>query len=209
MRYLALVVDYDGTLATDDRLSDAAALALGRLRVSGRRAILVTGRRLDDLLRVCPRLRLFDLVVAENGAVVYDPRSQESSVLATPPPGRLVERLRERGVKPLEVGSVVVATHEPHRAAVLDVIRELGLELQLIFNRAAVMVLPAGVNKATGLECALRKLGLSRHEVVGIGDGENDHSFLERCECAVAVANAVPSLKEVAAFVTRARTEMG
>ncbi|MBL8538738.1 MAG: HAD family hydrolase [Betaproteobacteria bacterium] len=203
MRYLALVADYDGTLATDGRLSDAAALALGRLRVSGRRAILVTGRRLDDLLRVCPRLALFDLVVAENGAVVYDPRSQESSVLANPPPGRLVERLRERGVEPLEVGSVVVATYEPHRAAVLDVIRELGLELQLIFNRAAVMVLPCGVNKATGLECALRKLGLSRHEVVGIGDAENDHSFFERCECAVAVANAVPSLKEVAAFVTR------
>jgi hypothetical protein len=65
------------------------------------------------------------------------------------------------------------------------------------------MVLPAGVNKATGLETALRKLGLSRHEVVGIGDGENDHSFLERCECAVAVANAAPSIKEVAAFVTR------
>lgn len=203
MRYLALVADYDGTLATDGRLSDAAALALGRLRVSGRRAILVTGRRLDDLLRVCPRLQLFDLVVAENGAVVYDPRSQESSVLANPPPQRLVERLREGGVEPLEVGSVVVATYEPHRAAVLDVIRELGLELQLIFNRSAVMVLPAGVNKATGLECALRKLGLSRHEVVGIGAGENDHSFFDRCECAVAVANAVPSLKEIAAFVTR------
>lgn len=203
MRYLALVADYDGTLATDGRLSDAAALALGRLRVSGRRAILVTGRRLDDLLRVCPRLQLFDLVVAENGAVVYDPRSQESSVLANPPPQRLVERLREGGVEPLEVGSVVVATYEPHRAAVLDVIRELGLELQLIFNRSAMMVLPAGVNKATGLECALRKLGLSRHEVVGIGAGENDHSFFDRCECAVAVANAVPSLKEIAAFVTR------
>ncbi|MBL8529895.1 MAG: HAD hydrolase family protein, partial [Burkholderiales bacterium] len=101
MRYLALVADYDGTLATDDRLSDAAALALGRLRVSGRRTILVTGRRLGDLLRVCPHLELFDLVVAENGAVVYDPRSQESSVLANPPGGRLVERLRERGVEPL------------------------------------------------------------------------------------------------------------
>ena len=203
MRYLALVADYDGTLATDDRLSDAAALALGRLRVSGRRAILVTGRRLDDLLRVCPRLQLFDLVVAENGAVVYDPRSQESFALANPPPGCFVERLRDRGVEPLEVGRVVVATHETHRTAVLDVIREIGLELQLIFNRTALMVLPAGVNKATGLEWALRKLGLSRHEVVGIGDAENDHSFLERCECATAVANALPSLKKVAAFVTR------
>jgi HAD superfamily hydrolase (TIGR01484 family) len=202
MRYLALVADYDGTLAREERLSEAAALALGRLRVSGRRAILVTGRRLDDLLRVCPRLQLFDFVVAENGAVMYDPRSQESTALANPAPRRLVERLRERGVEPLEVGRVVVATYEPHQTAVLEVIRELGLELQVIFNRSAVMVLPAGVNKATGLEYTLGKLGLSRHEVVGIGDAENDHSFLERCECAVAVANAVPSLKEVVAFTT-------
>jgi hydroxymethylpyrimidine pyrophosphatase-like HAD family hydrolase len=64
------------------------------------------------------------------------------------------------------------------------------------------MVLPAGINKATGLEYALRKLGLSPHEVVGIGDAENDHAFLARCECAVAVANAVPSLREAAAWVT-------
>lgn len=202
MRYLALVADYDGTLAEHDRLSHTAALALKRLRISGRRAVLVTGRRVEDLLRVCPHLQMFDLVVAENGAVLYDPRSQQCSVLAAAPPPRLVAHLGQRGVQPLEIGKVVVATTEPHRIAVLDVIRELGLELQVIFNRTAVMVLPAGVNKATGLEVALARLGLSRHEVVGIGDAENDHSFLDRCECAVAVANAVPSLKDSVAFVT-------
>jgi hypothetical protein len=69
----------------------------------------------------------------------------------------------------------------------------MGSELQLIFNREAVMVLPPGVNKASGMQYALRKLGFSVHETVEIGDAENDHSFLERCECAVAVANAVPS----------------
>jgi HAD superfamily hydrolase (TIGR01484 family) len=202
MRYLALVVDYDGTLALHDRLSDTAALALGRLRVSGRRAILVTGRRLSDLMRVCPQLQLFDMVVAENGAVVHDPRSRESRVLAKPPSRRLVERLIERGVEPLEAGTVVVATKAPAHTVVLEVIRELGLELQLIFNRDSTLVLPAGVNKASGLEVALSRLGLSRHEVVGIGDAENDHSFLAHCECAVAVANAVPAVKERADVVT-------
>ena len=74
MRYLALVTDYDGTLASHDRVSEQTVRALERLRVSGRRAILVTGRRLDDLLAVCTCARLFDLIVAENGAIVYDPR---------------------------------------------------------------------------------------------------------------------------------------
>jgi HAD superfamily hydrolase (TIGR01484 family) len=120
MRYLALVADYDGTLATDDRLSEAAMLALERLRVSGRRTLLVTGRRLEDLRAVCPRLQLFDLVVAENGAVVYDPRSQESRILAGPVPPRLAERVRERGVEPLEVGEVLLATRDPHQQTVLN-----------------------------------------------------------------------------------------
>jgi len=209
MRYLALVADYDGTVASHDVLSHAAALALERLRISGRRAVLVTGRRVEDLLRVCPRLQLFDLVVAENGAVLYDPRTQQCSSLAPSPPPGLVQCLRQRGVQPLEVGKVVVATVDAHQAAVFEVIRELGLELQVVFNRTAVMVLPAGINKATGLEVALTRLGLSRHEVVGIGDAENDHSFLARCECAVAVANAVPSLRDRVAFVTAAANGEG
>ena len=101
------------------------------------------------------------------------------------------------------MGKVVVSTSLSHRAAVLETIRQMGLELQLIFNREAVMVLPPGVNKASGMQYALRKLGFSVHEAVGIGDAENDHSFLERCECAVAVANAVPSIRELAAFTTK------
>src|SRR4029078_362118 len=63
--------------------------------------------------------------------------------------------------------------------------------------------LPSGVKKATGIRSALRKLGLSPHEAVGVGDAENDHSFLDRCECAVAVANAAPSIRKLAAFVTK------
>ncbi len=209
MRYLALVTDYDGTLSSGDRLSEQVISALERLRVSGRRAILVTGRQLDDLLAVCPCAQLFDLVVAENGAIVYDPASKEETRLANPPSKLLIQNLQARGVTPLEIGQVLVATHEPHRATVQDVIWELGLEAQVIGNRGAVMVLPAGVNKATGLEYALRELGLSRHEVVGVGDAENDHSFLERCECAVAVANAAPSIKQIAAFVTKAENGNG
>lgn len=202
MRYLALAVDFDGTAADEDRLSDSAVVAIERLRSSGRRAILVTGRRLEDLLRVCPRVGVFDRVVAENGGVLYDPDRREDAALAAQIPRHFAERLRERGVAPLEVGRVLLATSSSHRAVLLEVISELGLELQLIFNRSAVMVLPAGVNKATGLRIALRQLGLSRHEVVGIGDGENDHSLLRYCECGVAVANAVKSLQAAADLVT-------
>jgi HAD superfamily hydrolase (TIGR01484 family) len=203
MRYHALAIDYDGTLTSTDKLSPVAVMALERLRASGRRAILVTGRRLEELLPVFSEIMLFDYVVAENGGVAYEPRTREETLLAASPQEDLIGMLRERGVEPLEVGKVVIATWEPFRAIVADAIRNLGLELQIICNRAAVMVLPPGVNKALGLEHALRKFGLSRHELVGIGDAENDHSFLDICECAVAVNNAVASIKESVAFVTR------
>ena len=202
MRYLALALDYDGTAAHEDRLSDSAASALERLRISGRRVVLVTGRRLDDLLRVCPGIALFDLVVAENGALLYDPQHREQVLLATPIPPLFADRLRQKGAEPVEVGRVLVATQDRHRNVVFDLIRELGLELQVILNRSAVMVLPSGINKATGLDVALRRLGLSRHEVVGVGDAENDHSFLSYCECGVSVADAVQSLQERTDFVT-------
>ena len=46
-------------------------------------------------------------------------------------------------------------------------------------------------------------LVLSSQSVVGIGDAENDHEFLGFCGGSVAVANAIPSLKQRAQLVTR------
>jgi hypothetical protein len=209
MRYLVLVTDYDGTIATGGKADESALLAIERLRRSGRRVLLLTGRRVDDLLTVCPRLQLFDYAVAENGAVLYEPRAREQTLLGRPPPPQFIERLRDLTGNALDVGKVIVSTRLPHDTAVLQAIQEMGLEVQIIFNKDAVMVLPAGVNKASGMDYALRKLGLSSHEAVGIGDAENDHSFLERCECAVAVANAVPSVRQSVAFTTKRENGRG
>jgi HAD superfamily hydrolase (TIGR01484 family) len=202
MRYLALAADYDGTLASHGRLLSETRDALMRLRESGRKLILVTGRELDELRSICPDLDLFELVVAENGAVVYRPSDNQVQLLAAAPPDELIDAIRRRGVDRLSLGRVILATWEPHETAVLEAIRDAGLEYHLIFNKGAVMVLPAGVTKATGLAAALAKLGLSRHNVVGVGDAENDHAFLTMCECSVAVSNAIDALKQHADLVT-------
>src|SRR5262245_11292187 len=203
MRYHALACDYDGTLAHHGRVNDETVAALERLRGSGRRLIMVTGRELDDLQQNFPRLDLFDRVVAENGALLHCPKERREKLLAEPPREDFVRLLGERGVGPLSVGHSIVATWEPHETTVLKTIHDLGLELQVIFNKGAVMVLPSGVNKATGLKAALDELGLSPHNAVGVGDAENDHAFFNLCECSVAVANALPSVKEKADWVTQ------
>ncbi len=201
MRYVALACDYDGTLAHDGTVADETVVALERLRESGRKLILVTGRQLDDLMRVFARLDLFDRVVVENGALLYRPATRDERRLAEPPPPGFVDALRARGV-PLSVGRVIVATVSPHEVAVVDVIRDLGVDLAVILNKGSVMVLPSGTDKATGLAVALEELGLSARNVVAVGDAENDQAFLAMCGCAVAVANALPTLKEQADLVT-------
>lgn len=198
MRYLALAVDYDGTLAHHGSVAPATYEALGQLGKTGRKLILVTGRELNELMEVFPGVELFDRVVAENGALLYRPTTKERQPLGDPPDERFVAELRRRGVAPLAVGASIVATVQPHETVVLEVIRDLGLELQVIFNKGAVMVLPPGVNKASGLVAALDELGLSAHNVVAVGDAENDHSLLELAEYSVAVANAIPTLKDAA-----------
>ena len=70
MRYHVLGTDYDGTLATHGVVDDPTIAALERLLASGRRLVMVTGRELPELMEIFPRLDLFELVVAENGALL-------------------------------------------------------------------------------------------------------------------------------------------
>ncbi|HEY4055852.1 MAG TPA: HAD-IIB family hydrolase [Kofleriaceae bacterium] len=204
MRYHALATDYDGTLAHHGRVDDVTWAAAKKLRDSGRKLILVTGRELDELLALLPDPTVFDRIVAENGALVYDPATKEVTTIAPGPPADFVAELAKRGVERIAVGRVIVATWEPHQDTVLATIRDMGLELQVIFNKGAVMILPSGVNKATGLALALTALGLSPHNVVAVGDAENDHALLASVECGVAVASSLPSLIKAADFVTTA-----
>lgn len=203
MRYLALAADYDGTLSTDGVVDKPTLRALERLSASGRKLIMVTGRHLDDLKSTCPHLELFTRVVAENGALLYDPASKAERLLAKTPPQTFIDGLRCRGV-PISIGNVVVATLRPYEGTVLEVIRQQRVKLNVIFNKDAVMVLPEGIDKGTALTKTLSEIGLSPAGVIGIGDAENDLSFLELCGLAVAVGNALEMVKKQVDIVTHA-----
>lgn len=176
--------------------------ALERVRASGRKIVLVTGRRLPHLVRLFPRVELFDRIVAENGALLSNPLNGSERTLADPPPRAFVAALEGRGVSPLSVGRVIVATSTAHEASVRNVIEGFGVELEIILNKGSIMVLPSGVDKASGMDAALIELSISPLNVVGVGDAENDIAFLARCGCAVAVANALESVKARSDLIT-------
>jgi hydroxymethylpyrimidine pyrophosphatase-like HAD family hydrolase len=204
-----LAVDYDGTIAEDGRVAVTTEASLQRVRASGRKLMLVTGRLLPDLRQVCPGVdMMFDAVVAENGALVYFPGKREVRTLGAAPEPELLEGLQRRGVR-VDIGSSIVATDETFAEAALAAIRETGVERTLVFNKGSLMLLPGGVTKGTGLTVALAAFELSSHNLIGIGDAENDHAFLAMCEGAVALANAVPALRERADHVTRAAAGAG
>jgi len=198
--FRSVIVDYDGTLTGAEEHPSADVLdAVAEARAQGCRVILVTGRILEELREVFPTFeRSFDAVVAENGAVL----SIEGTTRALAPAVEfeLDQALVDRGV-PFRRGSVLVATLAAHEAEVQQEIRALGLECQLIRNRSQLMVLPSGISKGFGVAQVLAELGLSLHNAIGIGDGENDHSLLGGCEIGVAVANAVEGLRRHADLV--------
>ncbi|QGJ70393.1 Haloacid dehalogenase [Planctomycetales bacterium 10988] len=209
MGYQVLATDYDGTLAKDGVIDEETIAMLQTAKDAGICIVLVTGRLLETLLEVCDHFELFDLAVVENGAVLYDPKTKKERPLAELPPPKYVETLRSRGIDRLEVGRVIVSTWRPHDQTMLETIRDLRLDRQMIFNKDAVMSLPTEITKATGLEAALKELGYSFEQTIAIGDAENDLHFMQTCALSVAVANALERVKEQADLVLDAARGAG
>jgi hydroxymethylpyrimidine pyrophosphatase-like HAD family hydrolase len=201
MRYAALATDYDGTIAYDGKVDDETTYALRQAKAEGLCLVMVTGRELTDLFNTFEHSHLFDRIVAENGAVLYEPATKAVEAIAPPPPPALVEALERQSI-PLSVGHSIVATVQPYEHHVLAAIRDLGIEWHVIFNKGSVMALPSDVTKATGLVPALAAIGIGAERTVGIGDAENDQAFLRMCGLAVAVDNALPAVKAMADVVT-------
>ncbi len=227
MNYLALATDFDGTLATDGVVEESTLKALEQWQQSGRKLILITGRQLDNLIAHIPVVNVFDWVVAENGAVLYEPSTKVEKLLADRPSEAFITLLRDRiyekqkqlknhavpeefskisQTQTLElfgVGRVIISTWESYLEITQKTIQDLGINLQIICNKGAVMVLPEGINKAFGLKALSEVMNLSLQQIVGVGDAENDCDFLEQCGYSVAVANALPEVKERVNWITQ------
>ena len=203
MTFRVLATDYDGTIAFEGKVDADTVESLRTAAAAGLAPVLVTGRELSDLFNTFEYGDLFRYIVAENGAVLYDPRTRHAETLAPAPPAALIERLTRESI-PISVGHSIVATVEPHEQAVMAAIHELALDWHVIFNKGSVMVLPSDVTKATGLSRALDAMQVTWNDTIAVGDAENDLAFMRRCGLAVAVQNALPTVKELADVVTDA-----
>jgi hydroxymethylpyrimidine pyrophosphatase-like HAD family hydrolase len=193
----AIACDFDGTGATNGHPAPELYAALTAARAQGIVTLLVTGRVLEEVQRACEELSPFDAVVAENGAVIYLCSLRRTIQIDNPPPEHFLGELRTQGVS-FHTGAVVVGTWEQHTYKLLELIRRFGLDAQLVFNRAALMMLPSGINKAVGVRRALEELGRSERNLIAFGDAENDIPMLGEAEVGVAARGSVPAVLALA-----------
>jgi hydroxymethylpyrimidine pyrophosphatase-like HAD family hydrolase len=208
MRYHALASSFDETIARGGTVDPATAAGLRRLVASGRHLVLLSRRTVTELRDSLPG-DLFALVVAEYGGVLWRPATDERRPLAARLPHPLVRALAERGIEPVATGEVALTVTRDDAPVLGQVVETEGLDLTVVVDKDVAIALPTGVDKATGLAAALAELDLSFHNVAGIGDAGTDASFLRRCECSVAVANAPPELAGQVDLVTKGKAGKG
>jgi hydroxymethylpyrimidine pyrophosphatase-like HAD family hydrolase len=201
-RFRAIATDGDGTLLRGGHISRRTIAALKRWRDAGGKLVLVTGENARQL-REFPHADLFDRIVGENGAIVLRSRKGLDRKLCEPPPKRLIRALKRAHVWPLTRGHRILQAEFDQEKTIERVLRHVKTSWHVARNRKEVMVVHKGVTKATGVVAALKELGLSPRETIGIGDAENDGPLLAACGLAVAVHNAVPLLRPKADIITR------
>jgi hydroxymethylpyrimidine pyrophosphatase-like HAD family hydrolase len=201
-RFRAIATDGDGTLLRGGHISRRTIAALQRWRDAGGKLVLVTGENARQL-RQFPHADLFDRIVGENGAIVLTSKKGHDRKLCGRPPKRLVQALKRAHVWPLKRGHCILQAEFDQEETIERVLGQVKTNWHLARNRKEVMVVHKGITKATGVVAALKELGLSPRETIGIGDAENDGPLLSACGLAVAVHNAVPLLRPKADIITR------
>jgi hypothetical protein len=146
------------------------------------------------------RLELFDIVVAENGGILYFPGTGTIRNVAPPPPPELLGELERRSLF-FRVGRTIVDMARSDAEHARQALMATQTRMDLVFNRGSLMLLPSGISKGTGVRSAIQALGLTGHEVLALGDAENDLDFFDACDWRACPENAVPELKQQADWV--------
>ena len=203
MEFKAVVVDVDGTITFADRSLDCRAVeALRSLHVP---VVIATGNVLCFARAASKLLGTGGIVIAENGGVVecgkveYDTTHIKECEEAF---GFLkrhfaLERLDAENRK-TEIG--LRRNFDVEKAR--ELLKEYQ-EIEIVDTGFAVHIKSKKINKGTGLKRIAGLMNLGSKDFVAIGDSPNDIEMLKASGFGVAVGNAHPELKKVAALVTQ------
>jgi HAD superfamily hydrolase (TIGR01484 family) len=237
MKYKALMIDVDGTLAKSQerttptpRVIKAIAKAQDKIHIG-----LATGRPYFLIQDIANILSLSGPSIVNDGAQVIDLTTNETfykqSILHDDIPS-IVTLLRDNGVDffinddgidvphtsdyiPNDPFSIFTTGFDKDLA---HSIRE-GLSsnprlhvtsyISWINGLTGILVSHKNATKQHGILEVAKALDISTDEIIGIGDGYNDFPLLMACGLKVAMGNAVPELKEIADYIAPTVEEDG
>ncbi len=213
MKYKLLLADLDGTLTISResyKIDLDAVRTLRDLESRGVKVGLVSGNSYPVLRGLATYLGLTGGVVAENGCVVY---FNGQLVRVCDALGREIARefaakfnLKESWQN--DFRSCEYAFSPPTLTE--DMLRwaeERGLYVKT--SGYAIHISKNREGKGRGVRKLIEIMGLSREEVVGVGDSQTDVEFLKEVGLKVALANADDELKAVADLITKSPSGEG
>jgi hydroxymethylpyrimidine pyrophosphatase-like HAD family hydrolase len=200
---MVVALDVDGTLF-DGEAVDARAIGAVRSAVAhGHVIVIVTGRPWVDLATVIPEvLRLCTLAVCEHGALMVDVATASTTHLAAPVSESIRQALASATASPMVVGEATIGLPVGDLEIAESICAAPDSGCYVVVNKDSIAIVPLGCDKGTGLEAAVRHMGLERRRVMAVGDATNDLPMFARADIPVAVANAEPALTATGVEVT-------
>jgi hypothetical protein len=193
-----IVVAYNGGKVLGPRRDGRPVIAHRPVPASVSDELIEFSRRHNHLLNFYHEDRLY----AEDGErrrrfmEIYSTRTGARYVIAS-------DLTRFRGVEPTKL---ILLADPAERDALHDELRErYGARAFITKSDPEYLeIMAPGVDKGAGLEQLAAHYGVTREEILAVGDADNDIGMLQTAGVGVAVANARPQVKAAARHVTAA-----
>jgi len=202
----AIITDFDRTLSSKN--GRIKSKLLKKMKSLEKPFILVTGKKLEDVKELCKRYHVWQVVIAENGAIIYFPKTKKTVIFTSPYIQQAREILRNSEIL-IAFGQVIISSKVENMKKLKEILKPLRKKLSFQKNIDEVMILPEGVNKGESVSRVLEELEIKPEKTIIIGDAENDIPLFKIPGYRVAVANADRKLKKLADEVTKKSSEEG
>ncbi|RLG14927.1 MAG: hypothetical protein DRN66_00610 [Candidatus Nanohalarchaeota archaeon] len=213
-KYRAIITDFDKTITdkTAKAVFDPDDLDLNLLKEMKKLnmdLVLATGRNIRYVKKMCKKFRGWRCVVAENGAVLYFPKTKKTITINTYYMARAKKIIRNLNLPGTTVGKVIVSNRIEDKEFIIKKLGKIAEHVKFCRNENEIMVLPIKVDKGVGLRLAMMYMNIDMDKTIVIGNGENDIDIFLNPGFKIALDNSDEKLKKLANHVTKSPTTKG
>lgn len=216
MKPKTFAVDIDGTITENGggRINLDALAALRHMKNSGHNVIFVTGRSSVEGFLLSVFGGTTKIAVGENGGcITFDTNEhlklgdiakckQALEIISNE-----IEHVIEKPVFPRMTEVVLERTFDLDLA--MNVVSEKNLDVLLSDSQYAYHINSAGIDKGTGFTEVMKRLSISKDDVIAIGDSATDIPLFNVAKTSIALGNASEFVQSQATMTVSAKAGDG